>query len=148
MQVTSKVVERDHNGNLVSAIGASVFLVDRDSTTLQPLLLRNKAQGAVTDIQGRFFLNIDPDADFEKIAITYMGMKPIITDVDTIRKTLVFELEESVNELEEIVITGTPTKKKESFPAWILGLLIPIFFAMLYMISKILSKDSPVAKKR
>ena len=152
MKITSKVVERESSGHLSPAIGASVFLVDPASTDLKPLSIDGKIQGTVTDINGRFLLDVDDGINFKNIAITYVGAKPIITDLDTIRKTAVFELVEDITSLDEVTVWGKPTKRekdKKSFPDWLIAFLIPVFFGLLYFISKFIkSKPAQPAKKR
>lgn len=87
--------------NNIPIPGASVFI---EGTTI----------GTVTDFDGNFTLNVPPDA--EVLSITYLGYKR--ADIDINGKTEIsIVLQEDTNTLDEIVVVGYGTEKRENITA-------------------------------
>lgn len=140
-QLKSKVILNNSDGTKEPAIGAQIQLIEFDqSGNFKPLLVNGFGVGTTTDVNGNFVLNLAPELANEEIAIQYMGYQTMVLDASVINLNKEIHLEDTATDLAEITVYGTPTKKKESFPAWMIGLLIPLVFALLFLLSKFFSK--------
>ena len=87
-------------GTIVDANGEPVIganIVEKGTTN-----------GTITDMEGRFYLNVEPDA---VLVITYIGYIPSEISVNG-KNTVVVTLKEDSEMLEEVVVVGYGTQKK------------------------------------
>ena len=74
------------------------------------IILKGTSQGTVTDLNGRFKINIPQGKNI--LSFTFIGMKPVQREVEG-EQTISVVMEEDVAELEEVVVTGMETIKKD-----------------------------------
>ena len=94
--LTGKVTEKLDNGTEDPIIGANVVLVNNQNRYIQ---------GAVTDIDGNYMLQVPSDAKNLKVRATYIGMKTVTVNYNG-QTELNFTLESEAM-LEEVTVTGT-----------------------------------------
>ncbi len=93
--ITGTVTEVLENGTKDPIIGANVVLVNNQNRYIK---------GAVTDIDGNYYLQVPADAKNLKVRATYIGMKPKTVNY-TGQTEIHFELENEAV-LQEVVVTG------------------------------------------
>ncbi len=94
--IEGKVIDKKSNEPV---IGASVFL-------------KNGERGVVTDVDGNFKIEKCLPSDVFKV--TYVGYKPIVFTVGK-RKTITIYLEENIEDIGEVIVTGYQKIKKDSY---------------------------------
>lgn len=93
---------------------------DKDGLTLPgaTVLIKGTTLGVVTDIDGRFKLEVAP-MDSIILVVSFMGFETKYVSVSKNpaddKKDIVVQLKEDVKEMEEVVITGYGNISKESF---------------------------------
>ena len=93
--ITGTVTEVLDNGTKDPIIGANVVLVNNQNRYIK---------GAVTDIDGNYYLQVPADAKNLKVRATYIGMKPKTVNYNG-QTEINFELENEAV-LQEVVVTG------------------------------------------
>ena len=90
-------------------------VVDRDSTPLPgvTILLKGTNLGVVTDMNGKYSITI-PVVGNPVITFTFIGMKKEEENVSG-RKVINVVLQEEQTTVDEVVVTGIYSRKKESF---------------------------------
>ncbi len=90
-------------------LSGSVFDTNNEPVVAASVIEKGTAKGVVTDFDGNFSLNVSPNAT---IVISYVGY---ITQEIKLngRETLYIILEEDVEMLEELVVVGYGSLKKE-----------------------------------
>ena len=73
----------------------------------------NIARGATADLNGKYNIPY-PMGDFT-VRFTYVGYKPLVLKKSQLKPGMTVELEEEAKEMEQVVVNGYFSKKKESF---------------------------------
>lgn len=99
----------------VQKLTISGKVVDRDSTPLPgvTVLLKGTNLGVVTDLDGNYSIMI-PVVGNPVLSFTFVGMKKEEVNV-TGRKVINITLQEEQTAMDEVVVTGIYSRKKESF---------------------------------
>lgn len=77
------------------------------------ILEKGTSNGTITDIDGKFTLNVSPNS---MLSITYIGYKGQEIMVGT-RNTFAIVLQEDTEQLDEVIVVGYGTQKKSSMTA-------------------------------
>ncbi len=107
--VTDSDVEFNINGTVVDAetgealVAAQIMITDGSSKGVR---------GTITDIDGKFSLRIKKK---ESIRVTYMGYEPLSKQILSPQSNLVIEVKPSMENIDEVVITGISKRNKNSF---------------------------------
>src|SRR4051812_37410413 len=76
---------------------------------LSGVSVQSKNKTVTTDANGKFSIEA---AAGETITLSYVGMQPVSIKVNNASKNLNLEMEESINDLNTVVVTGYKTEKK------------------------------------
>ena len=76
---------------------------------LQGVTVQSKKQAVLTDNNGNFSINTDVN---ETLTFSYVGMQPVTQKVTATTANLSISLEQSSNDLNEVVVTGYQTQRK------------------------------------
>lgn len=93
-------------GNTVT--GTVLSATDNTPISVSPLSLKGKAEGTVTDANGKFAINAEPT---DVLIFSFVGMESYEQTVGS-TKELTISLKESVSSLQEVVIIGYGSQKK------------------------------------
>ena len=77
------------------------------------ILKENKAMGVVTDIDGKFFIEVPEGTS--ALLVSFVGYEEEIVPVTGNMENVVIKLTEKQTELEDVVVTGMAPRKVESF---------------------------------
>ncbi len=94
--ITGKVVDPEGN----ALIGANVVLFGQDSLS------------AITDLKGKFLLNVPDTLEVSELLVQYLGYQSLIVRPNA-KKELTIQLEPSGTELSEVVISGYSRARKK-----------------------------------
>ena len=91
-------------------------VMDMQGNTLPgaTILIKETSLGVVTDINGKFSLEI-PQQDSIILVVSFVGYETKYITLDKDQKELSIKLKEDVTEMEEVVVTGYGKVRKESF---------------------------------
>lgn len=113
------VITPDNKKDEVKKVTVQGKIVDDRGTTLPgvTVLLKGTAVGVVTDIDGKFKIEL-PKRDTMILIFSFVGMKSHELDVNKIKdlgKEISIKMFPDTEDLEEVVVTGYANVKKESF---------------------------------
>ena len=113
------VITPDNKKDEVKKVTVQGKVVDDRGTTLPgvTVLLKGTAVGVVTDIDGKFKIEL-PKRDTMILIFSFVGMKSHELDVNKIKdlgKEVSIKMFPDTEDLEEVVVTGYANVKKESF---------------------------------
>lgn len=76
-------------------------------------VLGHESQGAITDIDGKFSLEVQPD--YKMVTVSYLGMKTLEVRIPNKRNTMNIVMQPDAVAMEEVVVTGYGNFTKSSF---------------------------------
>lgn len=108
------IVKKKGPGIKSSKVDVKGCVVDRENRPLAgvTVIVVGTSNGAITDDKGNFALQATVGQDIE---ISCVGMKTAIKKITTSSSNLVIKLEEDALAVEDVVVTGIYSRKKESF---------------------------------
>ena len=93
-------------------VNGEVFDEKGDPVIGAYVTLQNKpGVGAVTDVDGKFTLKVDL---YDQISVSYVGYKPVTHRFTKVEQNIKLSLNETVHEVDEVVVVGMGTQRKVS----------------------------------